>query len=224
MEILAYWWAVGTVLWFSMPALAARKQVALGVLLALLVPLISWVWLTRLGVRYRRACVELEQRHDEVIGRQRLARDVAFWRDRARAGTPAEQEAARMYLEALGYAVEPGPAERHADQLATASSESLAEMSRHYQAVLHAGALTSEGQAAYRAVQNELARRHAESKYATALEPGHSGRTLIVWDAPGGLPVVHLPGGGQVQVTEQQARDLTAAWERQAQHKLRGNR
>jgi hypothetical protein len=142
-----------------MPALTARRQRAAGVLLALVLPLFSWAWLVWIGVDHR---VQAERRRrlaDENTERQRLVHDVAFWRDRARTGTPAEQEAARMYLESLGYAVSLGPAELHADRLVAVDTESLAQMSRHYQAVLHAGVLSPEGQAAYRAVQDELARR-----------------------------------------------------------------
>lgn len=159
MEFVAYWLAVGLLLWLAWPALVVRGRRTVGVLLAVLVPVFSWAWLTWIGLEERaRGDVQrvLAAEHAE---RQRVARDVAFWRDRARHGTPAEQEAARMYLEALGYAVQPGPAELHADQLASASTESLAQMSRHYQRVLHAGALSPEGQAAYRAVQAELALR-----------------------------------------------------------------
>jgi hypothetical protein len=158
-ELVTYWLTVGAVLWFSMPALTARRQRALGVVLALLLPLFSWVWLVWLGIDYRVHAETRRRIADEHTERGRLAQDVAFWRDRARSGTPAEREAARMYLEALGYAVEPGPAELHADQLATASTDTLAQMSRHYQAVLHAGALGPNGKAAYQAVQHELARR-----------------------------------------------------------------
>lgn len=201
MEHVAYWLAVGAVLWFSMPALTARRQRVLGVMLALLLPLFSWVWLMWIGIGYRVHAETRRRITDEHAERQRLAQDVAFWRDRARTGTPAEQEAARMYLEALGYAVQPGPAERHADQLATASSESLAEMSRHYQAVLHAGALSSEGQAAYRAVQAELVRRRTAAR-DDAVRRGFRERAT-----PDGLAVVYL-NGVTIQVTEEQAVDL----------------
>ena len=227
MEHVAYWLAVGAVLWFSLPALTARRQRALGVVLALLLPLFSWAWLVWIGVDHRVHAETRRRITDEQAERQRVARDVAFWRDRARTGTPAEQEAARMYLETLGYAVNPGPAELHAGQLATASTESLAQMSRHYQAVLHAGALSPEGQAAYRAVQTELVRRRDVRTHDFAprmLETDLPERVRIIWNAPGGLPVVILPEGGEVQVTEQEARYLIAVYERQAQHKLRGNR
>lgn len=159
MEHVAYWPAVGAVLWFSMPALTARRQRLVGVLAAIMLPLFSWVWLVWIGVDYRVKRETVFREAAETAERQRLAQDVAFWRDRARTGTPAEQEAARMYLEALGYTVQPGPAEVHADRLAAIGGEILAEMSRHYQRVLHAGALTPEGRDAYLAVQAELARR-----------------------------------------------------------------
>lgn len=171
-EQVLYWMVLAAVIWFAMPALTVRKQRARGVLLALLLPLFSWVWLVWIGAEHRSRQEADRQAEEEAAERQRLAQDVAFWRDRARTGVPAEREAARMYLEALGHAVEPGPAELHADQLATASSESLAEMSRHYQRVLHAGALSPEGRAAYRAVQVELARRcYVQTHGISAMPP-----------------------------------------------------
>lgn len=226
MELVTCWLTVGAVLWFSLPALTARRQRVLGVVLALLLPLLSWVWLVWLGIDYRVHAETRRRISDESTERQRLARDVAFWRDRARNGTPAEREAARMYLEALGYAVQPGPAELHAGQLATASTDTLAQMSRHYQAVLHAGALGDDGKAAYQAVQHELARRREERPAGVISVPGSAltESFRIDWTAGPGVCVLYLSDGAAIQITEEQARDLWHAAEDHAQTKVRRNR
>jgi hypothetical protein len=151
-EQVIYWVTVALVLWFSMPALAAREKRALGVVLAVLLPLFSWVWLVWIGIGHRMRAETGRRLATENAERERLAHDVAFWRGRARTGTPAEQEAARMYLEALGYAVEPGPAEVHAEALKRASGEELAGWARWFER-------RGDYSEAYQAVRAEVARR-----------------------------------------------------------------
>lgn len=135
MEYVAYWLTLGAVLWFSMPALAARRQRVLGVLLAVVLPLFSWAWLVWIAIQHRTRAVEAAPGVDEKDERERLARDVEFWRDRARTGTPAEREAARMYLESIGRSVQPGPSEEYAAELGAATWLDLDNLRRHYERV-----------------------------------------------------------------------------------------
>lgn len=64
-----------------------------------------------------------------------------------------------MYLEALGYAVEPGPAELNAPALEAASTRRLAEWHLWYQRVVQSGDGTEHLRLVDQAVHAELMRR-----------------------------------------------------------------